>query len=290
MSKLAAFTEKAKNYDPVGVAKYEITRSNSTLKELRQKYPFAENLRTIEWLDADKLFKINPDEIGEFFQFIEDIFKSSGYNPASSQNIYRNARLQLSSFKNLLRTAVDNRKTLAQKVDASWEKIGGIGTDKVLAKKIIYCFNCENQQVLPIVNNQHLRYFVSHVVDGGIGQTRYFSLGQEYEYYTGELLKAKNSSSITQTWDNMYFSRFLYDNYTPPDAESTGATLGQRKNVNEVTDEQLSFQGFIKLLGELQRQNKISGEQFRENRELWQKQPAERQNLTMQLKKLLGQT
>jgi hypothetical protein len=57
--------------------------------------------------------------------------------------------------------------------------------------------------------------------------------------------------------------------------------LGQRKNVNEVTDEQLSFQGFIKLLGELQRQNKISGEQFREYRDLWQKQPEERQNLIL---------
>ncbi|MCW4024115.1 MAG: hypothetical protein NWF01_03660 [Candidatus Bathyarchaeota archaeon] len=287
MSKLSTFTEKAKNYDQVGTIKYEVNRSNGVLKELRQKYPFNENLRIIEWLDPDKLYKINPDEIGEFFQFIDDIFKALGYNTAGNQNIYRNARLQLSSFKNLLRTTVDDRKTLAEKVDVAWEKIGGMGSDRVLAKKIIYCFNGENQQVLPIVSNQHLRYFVNRIVDGGVGQTRYFSLGQEYAYYTSELLKAKSTSALTHAWDNMYFSRFLYENYTPPDTEPSGVTLGQRKNVNEVTDEQLSFQGFIKLLGELQRQGKLSGEQFRENRALWQNRPEERHNLTLRLKKLL---
>jgi hypothetical protein len=286
MSKSSTLAEKAKSYDPVGTAKYDVNQSNSLLKELHQKYPFTENLRTIEWIDPDKLFKINPDKIGEFFQYIDDIFKALGYNTVGSQNIYRNARLQLSVFKTLLRTAVDDRKTLAEKVDASWEKIGGIGPDKVLAKKIIYCFNSQNKQVLPIFNNQHLRYFVSRVVDGGIGQTKYFSLGQEYEYYTSELLKAKNNSSILNTWDNMHFSRFLYDNYTPPDTEPVKSAAGKRCS-NEVTDEQLSFQGFIKLLGELQRLGKISGEAFREYRGLWEKQPEERQCLVVRLKKLL---
>jgi hypothetical protein len=286
MSKTNLLAEKANIYDKVGTAKHDTDNSIKLLKEFRQKYPFTENLRTIEWLDPEKLFKLNPDQTGEFFQYIENYYKPLGYAAASSLNVYRNARLQISAFKTLLRVAVDNRKSLAEKIDASWEKVGGIGPDKILAKKIIYCFNCENGAVLPIFSNQHLRFFASRLSDSSSLQTKHFSLGQEYEYYTQKLVKAKNALPQTQTWDNLYFSRFLYDNFLPPDIEPIGAPA-QRKVAGEVTDEQLDLQGFVKLLTELQRQHKITGEQFRENRELWTKQPSERQNLTLRLKKQL---
>ena len=44
----------------------------------------------------------------------------------------------------------------------------------------------------------------------------------------------------------------------------------------------------MKLLGDLQAQKKISGEQFRENRELWMRQPTERVGLMQRLKRLLN--
>jgi len=271
--------EKANAFDKSGLIKREVDSALGLLKEFRKKFPFVENLQSIEWLDPDKLFRLNPDEVGEFFQFLED-----------SSNVYRNARLQIGDFKNLLRTVVDSRKALAQKVDAPWEKIGGLGQDKQLAKKIIYCFNYESRTVLPILSNQHLRHFVNRVIDAPSAQTKYYSLGQEYEHYTAELLKAKNSLPTTQGWDKLYFARFLYHTYPPPDSEPVGANLsGKRKTTNEVTDEQLDMQGFIKLLGELQKQHKITGEQFRENRELWIKQkPNDRDVLIWQLKQLLN--
>ncbi len=282
--------EKANAYDKSGLIKREVDTAIGLLKEFRQKFSFAENLRSIEWLDTDKLFKVNPDEVGDFFQFLEDYFKPLGYLSVGSGNVYRNARLQIGDFKNLLRTVVDSRKSLAQKVDAPWEKIGGIAQDKHLAKKIIYCFNFESGTVLPILSNQHLRHFVNRIVDAPSVQTKYYSLGQEYEAYTAELLKAKNSLPITRGWDNLYFARFLYNTYPPPDSEPAASSpSGERKMVNEVTDEQLDMQGFIKLLGELQKQHKITGEQFRENRELWIKQkPNDRDVLIWQLKKLLN--
>ena len=179
------------------------------LKVFREKFPFAENLRTIEWLDPDKLFKLNPDEVGEFFQLLEDIFKLLGYSSLNSSNVYRNARLQISDLKNLLRIAVDSRKSLAQKVDALWEKIGGLGQDKYLAKKIIFCFNYESGTVLPIFNNQHLRHFANRTVDSSSGQTKYFSMGQEYEHFTSELLKAKNSLASNARLDCPVLHTFL---------------------------------------------------------------------------------
>jgi hypothetical protein len=281
--------DKANAFDKNGLIKREVNTALGLQKEFRQKFPFTENLRSIEWLDPDKLFKINPDEVGEFFQFLEDYFKPLGYLTFGGSNVYRNARLQIGDFKNLLRTAVDSRKSLAQKVDASWEKIGGLGQDKQLAKKIIYCFNYESGTVLPIFSNQHLRHFFNRVVDASSVQTKYYSLGQEYEHYTSELLKAKNSLPITRGWDTLYFARFLYITYPPPDSEPAGANLpGERKTTNEVTDEQLDMQGFIKLLAELQKQHKITGEQFRENRELWmQQKPNDRDVLIWGLKQLL---
>jgi hypothetical protein len=287
MSKNNLVYEKARDYDKDGLVKREVAGALAALKDFRQKFPFAENLRTIEWLEPDKLFKLNPDEVGEFFHLMEDISKLIGYSSLRSSNVYRNARLQINDLKNLLRIAVDSRKSLGQKVDGPWQKIGGIGDDKQLAKKIIFCFNYESGKLLPIFDNHHLRHFVNRVVDAPSGQAKYFSLGQEYEHYTDELLKAKNNLPPTRSWDVIYFTRFLYKSYPPPDSEP-GAS--EKRNIgNIVNEEQLDMQGFMKLLGELQRRGKINGEQFREKRQLWiQQQPNDRDVLIWQLKQLLN--
>jgi hypothetical protein len=287
MSKSNNMLEKANAFDKTGAIKHEVAFALGALKEFRQKFPFTENLASIEWLDPDKLFKINPDETGEFFIFLEKRFNPPGSLSQNSANVYRNARLQIKEFRNLLRIAVDDRKSLAQKVDAPWERIGGLSQDKALAKKIIYCFNSEKGTVLPVFSTQHLRHFTNRVVDYSSGPTKYLSQGQEYEHYTAELLKAKNGLPTTKNWDNLYFTRFLYQTYPPPDSEPIGVnTSSERKIGFAVSNEQLELQGFMKLLGELQKQGKITGEQFRENRALWTAQPSEREGLMQRLKRL----
>ena len=283
MSKSSAVLEKASVYDKTGAIKREVEIEVGRLKELRQKYTFAENLRSIEWLDPDKLFKVNPDEVGEFFTLIETTLTTFGTTNLTSGNVYRNARIQIKDLKNLLRTAVDDRKSLAQKVDAPWERIGGFGPDKQLAKKIIYCFNYEKATMLPIFSNQHLRNFVYRTSDTAVPQNKYFSLGQEYEHYTVELIKAKNSLPLTKTWNTVYFARFLYEAYPQQDTE----VATEEKKSAAVTDEQLDMQGFVKLLGDLQKKRKITGEQFREYRDIWMQQSTERQELMNRLTKLL---
>jgi hypothetical protein len=281
--------EKVNAFDKVGVARADANKALTYLKELRAKYPFTENLREIEWLDPDKLFKVNPDETGQFFHLIEGYLKPLRYSTPNSSNVYRNARLQIKEFKNLLRIAVDNRKSLAEKIDAPWERIGGIAPDKQLAKEIIFCFNYENGTVLPIFSNQHLRHFVNRVVEGASGQTKYFSAGQEYEHYTTELLKTKNSLPITKAWDATYFALFLYQTFPPPDSEPIGDNASSGRSVgNAVSNEQLELQGFMRLLGDLQKQRKIDGEQFREYRSLWNQEPSEREGLIQRLKRLLN--
>lgn len=288
MHKSSLMSEKVASFDNNSSIKREVEITLGAIKEFRQKFPFAENLASIEWLDPDKLFKVNPDEIGVFFQFLERYLNPSGAPIQNSSNVYRNARLQIKDFRNLLRTAVDDRKSLAQKVDAPWDRIGGMGQDKFLAKKIIYIFNYEKEQVLPVFVNQHLRHFVNRVVGTAVLQTKYMSLGQEYEHYTVELLKAKHNLPLTKDWGNLYFTRFLYATYPPPDVESIGFNASSERKIGmAVSNEQLEQQGFMRLLGELQKKGKITGEQFRENRSLWIKQPSEREGLTRRMKALL---
>ena len=124
-----------------------------------------------------------------------------------------------------------------------------MGQDKQLAKKIIFCFNFESGTILPIFSNQHLRHFANRVVDAPSGQPKYLSMGQEYEHYTVELLKAKKILPLTRGWDVIYFTRFLYKTYPPPDSEPISS--GERKTGNVVTEEQLDMQSFMRLLGEL---------------------------------------
>ncbi|HSV49272.1 MAG TPA: hypothetical protein VLH35_03065 [Candidatus Acidoferrales bacterium] len=280
--------EKVTTYDKVGTARAEVNKALSSLKELRLKYPFTQNFAEIEWLNPDRLFKVNPDETGDFFRLMENYLKPLGYSTMTSSNVYRNARLQIKEFKNLLRVAVDERKSLAEKIDAPWERIGGIGQDKHLAKQIIFCFNYDRGTVLPIFSNQHLRHFTSRVTDS-LGQTKYLSAGQEYEHYTKELIVAKNSLPLTKAWDVTYFARFLYQTFPPPDSERVGVNASSERKVGlAVSNEQLELQGFMRLLGELQKQNKIDGEQFRDYRSLWNSQPADREGLVGRLKKLLN--
>ena len=270
--------EKASAFDKNGFMKREIDNALVLLKEFRVKFPFAENHQSIDWLDPDKIFKSNSDEVGEFFQYLVYRLDPLGHITIQSSNVYRNIRLQIADFKYLLRIVVDKKKSLGEKINAPWEKIGGLGQDKTIAKKIIFSFNYESGKVLPIFSTPHLKYFVNKVVDKPNNPRKYYSLGEEYEQLTSELLKTKSNLPITQSWEIAFFARFLYNTYPPPDKDSVpSSSSGERKITKTETNEQLELQAFVKLLAELQKKGKIMGEQFRENRELWmQQQPNDR--------------
>jgi hypothetical protein len=291
MSKTNSMLQNANGYDKDGSIKREVDKTLVLLKDFRVKFPFAENPQSVSWMEPEKIFGENSDEVGEFFHYFEYQLKPLGPVAAYGSNVYRNIVAQIRDFKNLLRVIVDKKASLAEKVDAPWERISGLGQDKQLAKKIIFCFNYESGAVLPIFSTQHLKHFVNRVVDEPSGQTKYYSLGQEYAHYTAELLKAKDSLPITRGWETTYFSRFLYQVYPPPDSEApTINPSGEGKTINVVTNEQLELRAFVKLLSELQSKGKITGEQFRENRELWMRQqPNDRDLLIWQLKKLLAE-
>ena len=288
MSRSNLMLEQANAFDKDGAIKREVNNSLRVLKEFRVKFPFSENPQSIDWLDTDKIFKRDSNETGEFFRYLVYSLEPIGHLTIQNSSVYQNIRLQLADFKGLLHIAVDKNKSLAQKVDAPWEKINGLGNDKQVAKKIVFCFNNESAAVVPIFSNQHLKYFFNRIVDSQSVGTKFYSLGAEYAFYTAELIKAKDSAPLTKSWETTYFARFLYNTYPPPDREPAASETSGGKVGNVETNVQLELRGFVKLLGDLQSKGKITGQQFREYRELWmQQQPNDRDVLIWRLKQLL---
>jgi len=268
----------------------EVDNALALLKDFRVKFPFAENPGSIDSLEPDDVFKTNPDGLGEFFHYVEVYLKPLGHLTIHGSIVYRNIRAQIEDFKDLLYMVVDKKKSLAEKIDAHWEKISRLGQDKHIAKKIIFCFNYESGEVLPIFSTIHLRHFVNKVVDKPSIPGKYYSLGEEYAYLTSELLTAKENLQITRPWEVTYFARFLYNAYPPPDREiSTVNMSGERKRRNTVAKEQLEQGEFVRLLNELHAKGRISGQQFREYRDQSATQPIDSEALIQRLKKLLTQ-
>jgi hypothetical protein len=279
---------KVRGFDKDRLIKVGIDVAMNSLKDFRVKYPFVENPESIETLNPDEVFKRESDEVGEFFHWIEYYLKPVGHLTLYSSNPYRQIRNQFEDFQELLYTAVDSKKTLAQKVDAPWEKIKGLGGDKHIAKKIIFCFNYENGGILPIFNINHLQHFVNEIVNKPSFPAQCDTPGEMYEFLISELLRVKEDLLETQSWEPLYFARFLYQNYPPPKMETPIETMKGLAGKNEPTREQVQFREFVSLLNALQMKGKISGEQYREYRRFWTERPQDRESLHEQLKILLN--
>ena len=193
----------------------KITYENLGL--FRDKYPFSKFPQKIEDLSAHDLY-INPNsekgKMGEFFHWIE--YKLKGLGDLNLWPTgYKNASKQLDDFKQLLHDVVDDTVSLADKVDARWEKIKGMGTDKILAKKIICSFN---EKLIPIFKTEHLEHFFISVIgkEEYPGDYKGRTLGEKYEFLMNKLVKLKKSVPESRNWENIRFSLFLYANFPAP--------------------------------------------------------------------------
>jgi hypothetical protein len=287
---MESLLEKVRVFDKDGLFKIEIDNAMELLKEFRVKYPFVENPESIDNLDPNDIFREHPDEVGEFFHWIEYYLKPIGHLTLHGSNVYRQVRSQLEDFKELLHVAVDPKKTLAEKVDAPWDQIKGLGDDRHIAEKIIFCFNYENGDILPIFKTQDLEYFIDTIADKPSSfPVLYSSVGETYESLISELIRAKQNLPETQSWGLTYFARFLYAVYPPPRIYEPPKWTKEHKQIDDKSRiERTQFGEFVKLLNELQSKRKISAEEFRNHSKHWRDQPLDRELLTERLKLLLN--
>ena len=276
--------ECAKTFDSDSSMKRLFDETLEKLKVFRAEYPFAEDPDSIEALKPQAIFKVDRGQIGEFFHCIEYYLKPLGHLALYS-NVYRCIRSQLEDFKELLHIVVDQEKSLAEKVDAPWIKIKGLGRDSHLAKKIIFCFNYEKGTVIPIFSTSHLEHFLDKILEEPWLPLKYenMSLGQKYEALTNEILEAKESSPITKDWDVTYFSRFLYETYT---SKKISETERKKRLARALLDQQRKFCELVNLLNELKSKNKITAEELRSYRDRWDRNPQDRKTIDDTLRAL----
>ena len=194
--------------------------------EFLEKFPFREHPNLIDNLTPEDLY--DPGKPKYFFYYIEHGLKPLGHVFVPSDLPWRNARENIDQFKELLKIAVDESKSLAEKIDAPWENIKRWGGDKHLAKKIIFCYFPE--KMIPIFNTDHMEHFIealnlSDTLDREAfkkydNSYEELSLGEAYEVLTDILLKAKEKS-ILKNKDVVIFTRALYEAFPPFESIST---------------------------------------------------------------------
>ena len=190
-------------------------------QEFVSRFPFREKPELIDDLIPKDVY--NPGVSGYFLDYIEHKLKPLGHIYVPSDRPWRNARDNLDDFKKLLKIAVDDSVSLADKIDAAWDSLSGWGGDRHYAKKLVFCYYPD--EVVPIFKTEHLEHFVKILglredIDEkavnrfGKGYDD-FSLGQKYELLNNILLDFKKNREEIKDWDNALYVRLLYEAFPP---------------------------------------------------------------------------
>lgn len=188
--------------------------------EFLKQYPLREHPEKIEELTPEKIY--NPGTQDYFLGWIEFRLKSLGRISVGSALYAETARENPEKFKELLKVAVDGSLSIAEKIDAHWEDIRGFGGDKLVAKKIIFCYYPE--EMLPIFKTEHLEHFARQL---GADYTRdaYNIYGKSYNMLsTGQKCELLNSVLLRTfgcqdkalgVYETLLLARFLYETFPP---------------------------------------------------------------------------
>jgi hypothetical protein len=209
---------KAKEYEKT--KRTDIEKALGKLKKFLKAYPFRDQPDDIDLLlTADKIY--NPGDKNTFLYWIEFGLRDLGHIRVGSALYAENARDNPEKFKELLRIAVNASLSASQKIDAHWEDIKGFGGDKTIAKKIVFCYYPE--MFLPVFKTDDLEHFANNLhinfqkeaYDLYGKSYEILTTGQKFEILNRVLIEIKNNTTEFKKWENILFTRFLYDQFPP---------------------------------------------------------------------------
>jgi hypothetical protein len=208
---------EAREYEKVKITSVE--EAARKLKKFLKAYPFRDRPDDIDLLTSDKIY--NPGDKQTFLYWIEFGLRDLGHIRVGSALYAENARDNPEKFKGLLRTVVNDTLSVSQKIDAHWEDIKGWGGDRIIAKKILFCYHPE--EVLPIFKTEDFEHFARCLdisfqkeVHNSYGKSyEILSIGQKFEVLNKAFIEFKSSTLPFNNWSNLLFAGFLYDNYPP---------------------------------------------------------------------------
>src|SRR6266545_3847485 len=169
----------------------------------------------------EKISELTPNKVYDMLsRLLKQLRPLGGIGEGLEKYFNGAAGPGINSFKDLLRTAVDDSFNLAEKVDAAGHKITGFGGDSQIIKKILATYDCE--ETIPIFSTNHLQYFVKNLgVDAAdLCKTRYgtpydnSTTGQKWQLLSEALLAKKAHHDSLAKRDNVYLMYVLY--FSPP--------------------------------------------------------------------------
>jgi hypothetical protein len=201
--------------------KNNLTEAIGLYHDFLKRYPYKEYPEKIDELIPEKIY--SPGAQDYFIGWIEFKLKNLGRIAVGSAAYAESAKENPEKLKKLLKIVVDPAIGIAEKIDAPWESIRGFGGDKLVAKKITFCYNPE--KLLPIFKTDHLEHFANCLqadyVQGAhskYGKNYYMlSVGQKYELLNSFLFAVFNyQEKKPGIYETLLLARFLYVTYPPP--------------------------------------------------------------------------
>lgn len=213
----------------------ELEEAKSSLDAFLLKYPFRNDPSKIDELTEDKIYSVGSDDY--FFLWIEYKTRKLGAIFTYGGKTYPNALSKIDLFKNLLKIIVDDSKGIQTKIDADWDQIKGFGGDRLIAKKILFCYYFD--KVFPIFKTDHLELFAEKLnLDyksesiNQIGKTyESLSVGEKFQLLNNLILNYKNK--FLPDVVNYIFMRALYE-YTDVQKASSITARKESKPLSKI--------------------------------------------------------
>ena len=192
------------------------------LEKFLQKFPFRNNPQEIDKLTPEKIYEKSSGDT--FLHWIEYELKSLGAIGQASKEYAENAKKDYEKFKSLLREALTpaslEDKPLSKRIDLPWEEIPQWGGNKIVAKKIIFCYYPD--EIVPIFNTKHAekvakKFGINYKEEA---EKRYkknykkLSTGEKSELLNELFMeyKEKELGLKRNRFDNVLFAHFIYEN------------------------------------------------------------------------------
>lgn len=183
-----------------------------------ERFPFRKQPGLIDELTPELIYNPHSSDKNYFFNWIEHSLMWLGAVKLGSAKPWENASENIETFKDLMKIAVDDKISIADKIDAHWEDIKGFGGDRHIVKKIISVYYPE--KIIPIFKTEDWELFFDLLE---IDYTERFidkfrknysgsntTVGEKFETLNELFMELKNSQPLFAEMDNAMFMNYIY--------------------------------------------------------------------------------
>lgn len=183
-----------------------------------ESFPFRQQPGLIDELTPEMLYNPRCGDKDYFFNWIENKLLWLGGIKVGSAMPWQEASENINIFKNLMKIAVDDKISIANKIDARWEDIKGFGGDHHIVKKILSVYY--PKIIIPIfrTNDWELffdlldidyreRFIDKFKKDYCASNTK---IAEKFEALNELMMEFKNSEPKFAELENALFMNYLY--------------------------------------------------------------------------------